>query len=69
MKHHASNHPARGPGRPPLPAGEARTGRIVTRLNDADQRTLTALAAALGTSEADAMRVAMRKFAAALRVG
>jgi hypothetical protein len=54
----------RGPGRPALPADQAQTERRTVRLDVADAALLSALATALGTSEADALRIAMRAAAA-----
>ncbi len=54
----------RRPGRPALPADQAQTERRTVRLDAADAALLAKLATALGTSEADALRIAMRAAAA-----
>ena len=44
------SRPGRRPGRPPLPAGEARSERVVTFLTPSELVALKHLAAASGTS-------------------
>lgn len=59
---------ARGPGRPALPPDQVRGAgdgaRVSVRLDARDAATLRALANALGTTDADAMRRAMHAMAA-----
>lgn len=59
-----TKHEPRGPGRPALPAGEALVDRVSVRMNAHDRATADALAAALGTTVPDALRVAMHAMAA-----
>lgn len=56
--------PARGPGRPPLPEGDALDMRRTVRLDATDAALLRALARTLGVTEVEALRVAMRELAA-----
>lgn len=54
----------RGRGRPPLPEGEATCARVTVRLDQADSELLAQLTATLDCTEAEALRLALRAFAA-----
>ena len=52
-----------GPGRPPLPEGQALVDRRTVRFDQADAALLADLAATLGVTEPDVLRDALRDYA------